>query len=184
MMGIYPLVIKETEKILIVAPHPDDESIGTGGLLSLYSNQCDVIVMTDGRYGNTEIPPDQMREIRKKEFCQAMKKAGPHQYILCDLEDGKLILHEKYFREIDFSRYTFIFLPNPKDNHSDHMAAYLYTVNEIKRRNIKNIKVFQYEVHTPLPDATCYLDISTVIEKKQELVACHSSQMKVHMYSR
>ena len=59
MMGIYPLVIKETEKILIVAPHPDDESIGTGGLLSLYSNQCDVIVMTDGRYGNTEIPPDQ-----------------------------------------------------------------------------------------------------------------------------
>ena len=76
MMGIYPLVIKETEKILIVAPHPDDESIGTGGLLSLYSNQCDVIVMTDGRYGNTEIPPDQMREIRKKEFCQAMKKAG------------------------------------------------------------------------------------------------------------
>ena len=53
MMGIYPLVIKETEKILIVAPHPDDESIGTGGLLSLYSNQCDVIVMTDGRYGNT-----------------------------------------------------------------------------------------------------------------------------------
>ena len=55
MMGIYPLVIKETEKILIVAPHPDDESIGTGGLLSLYSNQCDVIVMTDGRYGNTEI---------------------------------------------------------------------------------------------------------------------------------
>lgn len=182
MMGIYPLVIKETEKILIVAPHPDDESIGTGGLLSLYSNQCDVIVMTDGRYGNTEIPPDQMREIRKKEFCQAMKKAGPHQYILCDLEDGKLILHEKYFREIDFSRYTFIFLPNPKDNHSDHMAAYLYTVNEIKRRNIKNIKVFQYEVHTPLPDATCYLDISTVIEKKQELVACHSSQMKVHSY--
>ena len=100
------------------------------------------------------------------------EKAGPHQYILCDLEDGKLILHEKYFREIDFSRYTFIFLPNPKDNHSDHMAAYLYTVNEIKRRNIKNIKVFQYEVHTPLPDATCYLDISTVIEKKQELVAC------------
>ena len=65
-MGIYPLVIKETEKILIVAPHPDDESIGTGGLLSLYSNQCDVIVMTDGRYGNTEIPPDQMRERKQR----------------------------------------------------------------------------------------------------------------------
>lgn len=182
MMRTYPLVIKNTDKILIVAPHPDDESIGTGGLLSLYSDRCDVIVMTDGRYGNTEIPPDKMCEIRKKEFCQAMKKAEPHQYKMCGIEDGKLILNEKYFEKIDFLQYTFVFLPNPNDNHSDHTAAYVYALNEIKRQKIKNIRVFQYEVHTPLPNVTSYLDISMTIEKKQKLVACHSSQMKVHPY--
>ena len=44
--------INQDDKILIVAPHPDDESIGMGGFLSLYGPQCDVLLVTDGRKGH------------------------------------------------------------------------------------------------------------------------------------
>lgn len=47
-------VIDKEDKILIVAPHPDDESIGCGGLLALYGKQCDVRLLTDGRRGKSE----------------------------------------------------------------------------------------------------------------------------------
>ena len=45
-------IIQSTDKILVVAPHPDDETIGLGGLLLLYGEQIDVLVLTDGSKGN------------------------------------------------------------------------------------------------------------------------------------
>ena len=50
-MATLPIVIDSEDKIAIIAPHPDDECIGVGGILSLYPELCDVFVLTDGRYG-------------------------------------------------------------------------------------------------------------------------------------
>ena len=46
--------LQKNEKILVVAPHPDDESLGCGGLMSKYGKQCDVLLLTDGRRGKSE----------------------------------------------------------------------------------------------------------------------------------
>ena len=180
---MYELKIDSTERILIVAPHPDDECIGTGGLLALYPGQCDVIIMTDGRYGGDEYLPQRLVEIRKKELVNALALCGVNDYKFYDYEDKSLILHGDCFDHTDFSKYTKVFLPNPNDNHSDHTASYQYALESIKKMHLNNISVFQYEVHGPLPEFDCYIDISNVIDLKKRMIECYDSQIKIHPYS-
>lgn len=183
-MRTYPLEIQVKDRILIVAPHPDDECIGVGGLIALYPRQCDVVVMTDGRYGNPLISPKQMQRIRAQEFESAMEFAGVGHFFMYGIEDGKLIMYKQCLAQVDFSCYSFVFLPNPDDNHSDHTAAYEYAMEAIKKQRITNIRVFQYEVHKPLADVTSHLDISNVIDKKQHLLGLYASQMRIHPYEK
>lgn len=63
-----PLYIKKTDKILIIAPHPDDECIGPEGLLLLFKKLCQIIVCTDGSIGQDEFSTDLCKHIRHEEF--------------------------------------------------------------------------------------------------------------------
>ena len=183
-MVTLPISINSSDKILVVAPHPDDESIGVGGLISIYSKQVDVAIMTDGRYGNEVYEPQNMKRIREKELIAAMKIVGVKNYKLYGVEDGTLINNAEVFESIDYSKYMHVFLPNPEDNHSDHTACYKYVINNIKKRELSGIQVYQYEVHKPLSDGDCHLDISEVIENKVAMVQSHESQMSIHDYAR
>ena len=104
--------IDKKDKILIIAPHPDDESIGTGGLLLQYPKQCTVIVATDGRKADDSISPEVMADTRKKEFADAMAVAGVTDYEFLEYPDRELERHPHCFSKIDFSRYSILFLPN------------------------------------------------------------------------
>lgn len=181
-MKALPLDIEKNDKILVISPHPDDESIGVGGLLALFGSQCTVYVMTDGRYGNSIIEPLRLLEIREEELIKAMKIAGVSNIKLIKAEDGSLINHPELFEKIRFESYDFVFIPNPNDNHCDHSACYWYSLDNI--RALKNeVKVYLYEVHTPLPDVDYYLDISDVIKKKRRMIEEYRSQAEIHQYS-
>ena len=183
-MRTNPLSIGSNEKVLIVSPHPDDESIGVGGLLLLYGKQCSVYVMTDGRYGNSKYLPEEMAGIREKELASAMKMAGISRFKAMGVEDGKLINTGKVFDDIGIDEYDVVFVPNPDDNHSDHTACYKYVIDYIKEKELRNIRTYIYEVHTPLRDADCHLDITDVISHKTKMVECYKSQMEMHSYNK
>lgn len=176
-MAVIPINITQTDKIIIIAPHPDDECIGTGGLLSLYPELCDVIVITDGRQGQKDAAPEMVKEIRKQEFENEMKYAKVHSYKMLGYEDGALLQHMDCLRDIDFSGYTKIFIPWGDDNHPDHTATYLSAIERIKQQHITNAEVYQYEVHVPFHDATHMLDITSGIENKLKLIQFHKSQV-------
>jgi len=174
-----PLEIKATDKILILAPHADDESIGCGGLLLKYASQCDVIFLTDGRYGDKDIEPIKMIEIRKKEFESVMHKLSVNNFILLDIEDTKLEDNYPIFKTIDFNNYDYICIPNNLDQHPDHKTVTKHIKKAYLENNInKGIKILMYEVWGALPLPNFYTDISDKIKDKKEIINMYHSQIK------
>jgi len=172
------LDIRENERILIVAPHPDDECIGAGGVLALYSKQCEVIVLTDGRQGQGNIAPEKEKIIRREEFLREMGFAGVASYQMLDYEDGTLLQHTDCLYNIDLSLYSKVFVTGMHDGHADHTAACISVFNALQYQKLEKTEIYIYEVHVPLREITHVLDITTVLHKKLELIRFHQSQIQ------
>ena len=50
----FDVELNKDDRILVVAPHPDDESIGMGGFMTHYAKRIDVIILNDGRRVNPD----------------------------------------------------------------------------------------------------------------------------------
>lgn len=171
------LTIKGQDRILIVAPHPDDECIGTGGILACYPELCTVLVLIDGRQGQGDMPPDKEKEIRKKEFLAEMDNLGIKCFQMLEYEDGTLMQHMDCLINIPLSGYTKIFVTGIYDNHPDHTAACMSLYNALHHQKIHCVEVYLYEVHSPMQYPSHMLDISDVMDKKMELIRFHDSQL-------
>ncbi|MBD0337375.1 MAG: PIG-L family deacetylase, partial [Cyanobacteria bacterium Co-bin13] len=71
-----------TAPALIVAPHPDDETLGCGGLIALKRQQgteVRVVILTDGRASHPShprLPTQELVAIRQQEATQALAVLG------------------------------------------------------------------------------------------------------------
>lgn len=173
-----PLDIKETEKILIIAPHPDDECVGAGGILLLYAPQCDVFVLTDGRQGQGDLPPEICKNVRRKEFLSEMNCIGIDRFRMLDIEDGMLAVHTNCLNNESLQDYDKIFVTGMDDEHPDHKAAFLCVKEWANAHTDKKIpQCFIYEVHSPLHQPSHFTDITNLIQAKQNLIRFHKSQI-------
>lgn len=178
------LVIDKQDKILIIAPHPDDESIGCGGLLLKYGSQCDVICLTDGRQGQGDITPCRLSKVRKYEFAEAMKNVGINKSRMLNIEDGTLCAHLFCLNDIDLSNYTKIFVTGRSDKHPDHTAALVSLRNAIQMQNIEIIETYEYEVHHNVDVSTHYLNITNLVDEKSALISIYKSQIKNYPFDK
>lgn len=182
VINIIPIHIGPKDKILIIAPHPDDECIGPGGVLCTYSSQCDVIVLTDGAQGQGNLPADECRRIRKKEFMDEMEVLGIKKYRMEGIADGTLLHHTDCLERYDLSQYSKIFVTGTGDHHADHTAAYVSLVQALKYSQADGTEIYLYEVHNPMEQPTHYFDITECVEAKCNLIQKHRSQLGAHPY--
>ena len=171
-----PLAIKPTDKICILAPHADDETIGCGGLLALYGPQCDVILLTDGAKGGDRSKPDEVRRVREAEFEEVMQFFDVRFYQFMRAEDGNLIEAYRLFQKLDLSGYDYVLMPHGLDSHKDHVVVSAF-FRRLRRENsaVKAVPVY-YEVWGAMAMPTHYLDISAAAEKKREAMGFYRSQ--------
>lgn len=171
-MGI---VINKEDRVLVVSPHPDDESIGCGGFLSLYRGQCDVLLATDGY--NEELNNKEQSEMRVKEFHNATDFLNVNNKFLLHIPERKIKNHYNAFLKIDFSKYKYILVPNRFEEHFDHKQLY-YVINKIVKQRKIDADILEYEVWTTIRHPNVKVDISTVIDDKKHAIQMHESQIK------
>ena len=172
------LVIGENKKCLCLAPHADDESIGMGGLLSLFPNNFEVILLTDGRKGIKDLSSEEVISIRETEFKNALTKAGIGKFSFLKAQDKKLSDSFDLFKTIDLSGFDYIFVPNIIDQHADHKAVSLLLKRliEVGAKVKPDLEICFYEVWSTLGMVNAFVDITDVIEKKKEMINCYQSQ--------
>ncbi|HEY8182307.1 MAG TPA: PIG-L family deacetylase [Thermoanaerobaculia bacterium] len=175
------------ERLLVLAPHPDDEVIGCGGLLALHlrdGRQVRVVIATDGaEAGNAEV--------REQESQRALAAIGTVPAEFLHFPDRHLAEQidplQKRLREILIEfKPDLIAVPSPVEIHPDHAAlsrafCELIQKDESLFAALAVARVAFYEVGYPIrPNAL--VDITLVAEKKYAAIACHTSQLAFRDY--
>jgi len=178
-----PVSLRKIEKrrVLVIAPHPDDEAIGCGGSLALHrkagSSVRTIFVTIDRPLPSGEI-------VRVGEADRASKALGFDQQWL-KIPDGSVSRHEPEVAEgiakaIRETSPDVIFCPFPGDNHRDHQAAAASTAAAIAKADFGG-DVWCYEVWAALwPNF--FVDISSVVEEKRAAIECYRSQIEFTPY--
>lgn len=171
------LVITPDSKCLCLAPHPDDESIGMGGVLALFPDNFELILLTDGRKGIKDLPSDEVIKKREDEFKCAMAACKIEKYSFLKAEDKKLLDAYDLFKTIEIAGYDYIFVPNIIDQHPDHKAVSLLLKQLLEQKKFKkDLKICFYEVWSTLGLVNSFVDISDVVETKKMMINCYKSQ--------
>ncbi len=131
-LGLDP---SELEHVVVVAAHPDDESLGAGGLLSRAARsdlRVTVVVATDGEKSHPASPThsaERLATLRRAEVCRAVSILGSEISVeLMGQPDGRLAEHEqelllRLVALVGDGRHTLLIAPWRHDGHPDHEAA-------------------------------------------------------------
>lgn len=171
-------------RILVLSPHPDDESIGCGGSLALHHKTQDsvsVVYLTSGERGIRGLEPLEAQRIREREAASACSLLGVQDQHFLRFPDGDLAGHLNEIipalkRLLCELRPDMIYSPHPKEWHPDHRAT--AQALGLALNQVPTSRVLAYEVWTPLEHYQVSNDISSVMNEKIRAIRCHSSQLQ------
>jgi LmbE family N-acetylglucosaminyl deacetylase len=179
------------ERVLVLAPHMDDEVIGCGGTLHRHAQrggEITVVYLTDGRYGG-QIPPEakshKLTQVRRAEAQQALATLGIQNALFLNAEETQLAntpALSHLLREILTTlRPHLVYLPFFWEEHPDHQAANQLLLDAVARENL-HFDCHAYEVWTPL-FPNCLVEITSVVETKRQALQCYQSQLMENNYA-
>ena len=185
------------EKVLVVAVHPDDETLGCGGTLLKYKENnheihwliCSSIDKTNPYY-----------EQREKEIKRVQKYYNfdtTHQLNLKTMQIDEYSISEliqKISNIINTIKPTIIYLPFKGDVHSDHRKIFEATYSCTKSFRYPFIKkIYMMETlsetefapsHEISYTPNVFVDISKFIDKKIEIMEIYESEVASHPFPR
>jgi LmbE family N-acetylglucosaminyl deacetylase len=171
---------------LIVAPHPDDEAIGCGGVIAQDATAGDriiVLFLSSGECGVPGVDPVAAARVREEEAAAAARALGVAELHFLRLPDGQILEHQAQaaagVAELLRSECPDVVrLPHPHDGHADHHAAWPILQRAIRIANVSLPEFLAYEIWTPMAAPDYAEDITGVMDQKLEAIRCYQSQLR------
>lgn len=181
--------------VLVIAPHLDDEVLGCGGIIAKHISQGDKVhvCFVAHRVYNHVYDSDKM-EIEKKHAAKVKEVLGYNDFCFLNLNDERLdaciqdiiIPIEKYFMNL---KPQIVYSPFCNDNNQDHRAvakAVQVVLRPIAASFVKRWLMFETPSSTEqAPSAgilgfqpNVYIDITDFIDIKLKALQCYETESR------
>ena len=167
------------KKILVIAPHPDDEVLGCGGTIAKYSQKRDKVFVC---YVTTTYEPEWTKEFaenRKKEIESSNKILGIKKSYFLNYPTVKLDtipqkeLNEAIFKIVNEIKPDIVYIPHKGDLNKDHRLVFESSLVAMRppttvKRILSYETLSETEWGNPLEpfNPNSYEDISKTFDKK------------------
>ncbi len=183
------------KKILIVAPHPDDEVLGCGGVMKRFSDEGDSVFVLVATRGTPRKYSDEGIAIGRTQAHTAHALLGVQETIFFDFFAPELDtvrqsdISDAILELIQRLQIDTIFVPHRGDIHNDHRVIFnatLVAARPVGNYTVKSI--FSYETLSEtewahpfgddafIPDF--FVNISNTIKYKLDAMACYTRQLR------
>ena len=193
------LEINKRKKIVVVSPHPDDETLACGGtiLKKIHDGyEAVVLVITDGRHAlsandgiEIDPSPDELKLMRRMELNKVVNMLGiaPENLFCLDFEDLTVERNipqiEKcvtdIFCKLNPKEISEIYFPCETSCHKDHKIT-----SEIIQRSIRELRIpascYKYTLPPSFSevDPVISIDISPFLKQKTKALKQYKSQIR------
>ncbi|HHZ95157.1 MAG TPA: PIG-L family deacetylase [Flavobacteriales bacterium] len=184
-----------TQKVLVLAAHPDDETLGCGGTIARLASEgayIKLITFTDG-----ESARGQTTKNRNDKLASVCTKLGITDYAFSNYPDNRLDIISlldkcKYVEQnVDFEP-NLIFTHHPHCLNIDHEIIYRTTITVFRPQTKKEQTILSYTIpsstdYNPRSNfcGNVYYDVSSTYNIKLEcLKENYADELRVHPHSR
>ena len=178
----------ENKKILVIAPHADDEVLGVGGYLLHEKARGAEIMLVIGTIGGTDLR--QNYDVRMAEFNAVCERLGARGEVLFKNMDTLMDtlpafeITSRLDRIVDSFRPDEIFI-NYRSLHQDHIKLYECALASMRLRegfSPRLVALYEYPFATtqvgPIGGGYMYHDITDCIEEKVALFELYATQIR------
>jgi len=185
-------------KVLVIAVHPDDETLGCGGTLLKHKDNGDEIhwlicTQTDPKEEFFKTRESEIKKVFEQYEFDSIHKLCLNSVHVDEYSMSELV--EKISKVIQDIKPTILYLPFKGDVHSDHRSIFQATYSCTKSFRYPYIKkIYMMEVlsETEFAPSTkedsyipnVFVDISEYIEKKIDIMKIYDSEIAEHPFPR
>src|SRR5262245_37449596 len=192
--------MSSARRVLVVAPHADDETIGAGGTIARHVAEGDdvnVAIVTGHGNGPHPLWPRSVWDTVRGEAARAMAELGVKQLHFDEIPAALVAdqpvwkLNKTIGAIVQKLEPEILYVPFPFDLHKDHRETFhalsvAWRTSSPSGRNIKSVYCYEVQSEThwnaPYLEAgflpNTWVDITAHLETKLRALACYASQLR------